>query len=188
MSKDNKNNNENKDIRKEIEELEKLIDKVKKQNEEEKKKQKLAPKSTIVKINLASSFASNFWMNMIYSFLVNFIVIFSLLKLFDFETTSNDIYILYIVGIFTIVEEFYKKYLLAKQVKIVLYTSGLVFTFFNILIFYIIDLFVFKDAFSFNNYLYPIAFVILFQAIRAVVKNIYIRLIHKYTLKKMKRR
>ncbi|MBN2540632.1 MAG: hypothetical protein JXB08_03805 [Bacilli bacterium] len=179
---------DNKDIRKEIEELEKLIDKVKKQNEEEKKKHQKQPRNTVVKINLASVYSMNFWINMIFAFLVNFIVIFSLLKLFDFETVENDIYIVYLVGIFTVVEELYRKYMLAKQVKIVLYTSGLVFTFFNILIFYILDLVVFRDSFSFVDYLYPVAFVVLFQGIRGVIKNLYLRLNHRYMLKKMKRK
>ncbi len=180
--------NDNKDIRKEIEELEKLIDKVKKQNEEEKKKQQKQPKNTVVRINLASVYSNNFWINMIIAFLINFIVIFSLFKLFDFEIVANDQYILALVGIFTIVEELYRKYLLMKQVKIVLYTSGLIFTFINILIFYILDLVVFVDSFSFVDYLYPVAFVVLFQSVRAIIKNLYIRLIHRFALKKMKRR
>ena len=185
MDKDNK---DNKDIRKEIEELEKLIEKVKQQNEEEKKKYSKKPQNTVVKINLASVYSNNFWVNMLISLLINFIVIFAILKLFDFERVTNDIYIVYLVGTFTVVEEFYRRYLLQKQVKLVLYTSGLIFSFINILIFYVLDLFVFVNSFSFVNYLYPIAFVILFQAIRSVIKNLYIRWNHNNVLKKMKRK
>jgi len=174
----------NKDIRKEIEELEKLIEKVKKQNEEEKQNQKKKTKAKIVKINLAQNYTNNFWMNMVFSFLINFIVIFGVLKLFDFVTLSNDIYILYVVLIFTIIEEFYKKYLLIKKFKVVLYTSGLIFSFINIIIFYILDLFIFKNSFSFNNYLYPISFVLLFQIFRAIFKNLYLRMIHKHAFNK----
>jgi len=180
MSKDNE------DIKKELEELEKLIDKVKQQNDEEKKKQKKRPRNTTVRINLASVYATNLWINLLISFLVNFIVFFSLLKLFYFADVSNDTYIIYIVLIFSFVEEIYRRYLLAKQVKIVLYTSGLIFTFINILLVYLIDLFVFPDAFSFINYLYPIALIVLFQALRAVIKNLYTRLNHYFSLKKIK--
>lgn len=177
-----------KDIRKEIEELEKLIDKVKKQNEEEKRKQKSMQQKTVVKINLASAYANNFWINMLFSFLVNFIVIFAVLKLFDFVTLSNDLYIIYLVFIFTVIEEFYKRYLLKKQIKLVLFTSGMIFTFLNIVLFYIIDLFIFVDALTFNNYLYPIAFVILFQVTRSVIKQIYLRYNHMNMLKRIKRK
>ncbi|XMB71500.1 hypothetical protein RJI07_05130 [Mycoplasmatota bacterium WC30] len=180
--------NKDKDIRKEIEELEKLINKVKKQNEEEKRKQIKRPKNTVVRINLASMYSSNFWINLIFSFLINFIVIFVVLKLFDFAVITNDVFIIYLVVIFTGFEETYRRYLLSKQVKVVLYTSGLVFTFLNILLFYFMDLVLFEETFSFVNYLYPIAFVVLFQAIRAVIKNIYIRLNHRNALKKIRRK
>lgn len=177
-----------KDIRKEIEELEKLINKVKKQNEEERKKHSKPPKGTVVRINLASAYSSNFWVNLIFSFLVNFIVIFSLLKLFDFASITSDVYIIYIVLIFTTLEEAYKKYLFTKKVKIILFTSGLIFTLLNLIIFYVLDIFIFVHDFSFTNYLDPIAFVILFQVLRSVVKNLYIRIINRNALRRIKRR
>ncbi len=180
--------NKDKDIRKEIEELEKLINKVKKQNEEEKRKQIKKPKNTVVRINLAATYSSNFWINIVFSFLINFIVIFAVLKLFEFAIITNDIFIIYLVVIFTGFEETYRRYLLTKQVRVVLYTSGLIFTFLNILIFYFMDLVLFEETFSFVNYLYPVAFVVLFQAIRAVIKNLYIRLNHRSALKKIKRK
>jgi len=180
-------NKDDKDIRKEIEELEKLIEKVKKQNEEEREKQK-GPKNTVVRINLATIYSSNYWINLIFSLLVNFIVIFGLLKVFDFAEVSNDLYIVLMVFGFTIIEEEYKKLLLRRQLKLVLYTSGLIFSFINLMLFYIMDLFVFGEEFSFLNYLYPIAFVVMFQVIRAILKNIYLRLMHKAMLKKIKNR
>lgn len=175
-----------KDIRKEIEELEKLIDKVKKQNEEERKKQKNSPRKNVIRINIASSYSSNFWINMLFSFLINFIVIFSLLKLLDFAEIANDINIVYLVSLFTVFEELYKRYLFKKQIKLVLYTSGLIFTLINIILFYVMDIFVLGSGFSFVNYLYPAAFVILFQVIRAFIKNLYIRINHRHLLKKLK--
>lgn len=180
-------NKDDKDIRKEIEELEKLIEKVKKQNEEEREKHK-GPKNTVVRINLATIYSNNFWINLIFSLLVNFIVIFSLLKIFDFAQISNDIYIVLLVFGFTIIEEEYKRFLLRRQLKLVLYTSGLIFSFINLLLFYVMDLFVFGEAFSFLNYLYPIAFVVMFQVVRAIIKNVYLRIMHKATLKKIKNR
>lgn len=180
-------NKDDKDIRKEIEELEKLIEKVKKQNEEERKKQ-TGPKNTVIRINLATTYSNNYWINMIFSLLINFIVIFSLLQIFEFAQVSNDIYIVILVFGFTIMEEEIKRYLLRKQLKLVLYTSGLIFSFINLLLFYVMDLFVFGEAFSFLNYLYPIAFVVMFQVIRGIIKTMYIRIMHRATLKKIKNR
>jgi len=179
---------DNKDIRKEIEELEKLINKVKKQNEEEKKKHTPKQQNRVIKINLASSYSNNFWVNMIFSFLINFIVIFALFKLFEFAVINNDAYIIYIVGVFTIVEEFYRRYLFMKQPKIVIFTSGLIFTLINVIIFYLIDLAIPQAHFAFLNYLHPISFVVVFQLIRTIIKNIYIRVAHRQALNKIKRR
>lgn len=176
------------DIRKEIEELEKLINKVKKQNEEEKKKHTPKPRNRVIKINLASSYSNNFWINMVFSFLINFIVIFGLLKLFDFAIINNDVYIIYIVGAFTVLEEGYRRYLFMKQPKIVIFTSGLIFTLLNIIIFYLIDLAIPQAHFAFLNYLHPISFVVVFQLIRTIIKNIYLRITHRQALNKIKRR
>lgn len=177
-----------KDIRKDIEELEKLIDKVKKQNEEEKKKYSKKPEKRVVRINLASAYSTNFWVNIFISFLINFIVIFGLFKIFNFAYIENDYYIFILVFIFTFIEEVYRKYLFAKNVKIVLFTSGLIFTLINLIIFYIMDILVFGESFSFNDYSLPVAFVILFQIIRGFIKNIYIQINARNMLKKINRK
>ena len=178
---------DDKDIRKEIEELEKLIEQVKKQNEEERKKQQKSNRNPVIRINLASVYSNNFWINMIFEILVNFIVIFAMLKMFSFADFSDDITIIFIVLIFTGLEQLYKRLLLMKHIKLVLYTSGLIFTFINLLIFYFLDLVVFQNSFSFVDAFYPIAFVVVFQITRAVIKNIYLRIVHVITLKKIKK-
>ena len=178
---------DDKDIRKEIEDLEKLIDQVKKQNEEERKKHQKTPRNTVVRINLATVYSTNFWINMVFSVLVNFIVIFGVLKLFNFAEVTNDVNIIFLVLIFTAIEELYKKFLVLKHLKIVIYTSGLIFTFINLLLFYFLDLVLFQEAFSFVNPLYPIAFIVLFQLARAIIKNIYFRIMNYMMLKKIKK-
>ncbi|XFA98450.1 hypothetical protein ACAG96_06165 [Candidatus Izemoplasma sp. B36] len=178
---------DDKDIRKEIEELEKLIEQVKKQNEEERKKHQKSNKNPVIRINLASVYSNNFFINLIIEILVNFIVIFAMLKLFDFAEITDDINIIFIALIFTGLEQLYKRILLTKYLKIVLYTSGLIFTFMNLLIFYFLDLVIFQNAFSFVDAIYPIAFVVVFQMTRAVIKNIYLRIVHRIALKKIKK-
>lgn len=180
-----------KDIRKEIEELEKLIEQVKKQNEEEKKKHKknLKPnKQMVIKINLAMEYSSNLIVNLIISFLINFLVIFGLFKIFDFAYIFNDVYIILTALIFTIYEELYRKYLLKKYMTIVIFSSGLIYLFFNLLMFYFLDLAIFGNKLAFNSYLHPIVFVILMQFIRLIVRSIYIRVIRRLTLRKLKKR
>ncbi len=179
---------DDKDIRKEIEELEKLIEKVKKQNEEEKKRQKNQMKSnrrTVLKIDLSANYSSNVFVNLLASFLINFIVIFSLIKLFSFAEVKNDYYLLILAFAFSIYEEIYKRYLIKRHLHIVLYSSGLIFYLMNLLFFYFMDLVVFKEAFSFESYLYPLLFVLAIQAVRLVLKNIYLRLLRNITLSRI---
>ena len=178
---------DDKDIRKEIEELEKLIEQVKKQNEEERKKQQKSNKNPVIRINLASVYSNNFWINMIFEILINFIVIFAMLKLFNFAEIVDNVNIIFIALIFTGLEQLYKRILLIKYIKLVLYTSGLIFTFINLLIFYFLDLVVFQDSFSFVDAMFPIAFVIVFQMTRTVIKNLYLRVAHRMALKKIKK-
>lgn len=177
-----------KDIRKDIEELEKLIDKVKKQNEEQKKKYTKKPNKRVVRINLASAYSNNFWVNFLISFLINFIVVFSMFKLFNFVHVTNDAYIAILVFSFTVIEEVYRRYLFAKQVKLVLFTSGLIFTLLNVVIIYIMDLLVFGDNLSFIDYTYPLAFVIIFQLTRGIIKNIIVQINARSMLKSVKRK
>lgn len=177
-----------KDIRKDIEELEKLIDKVKKQNAEEKKKYSKKPDKRVVRINLASAYSNNFWINMLISFLINFIVVFTMFKIFDFAYIKNDIYIIVLVLSFTIIEELYRRYLFAKQVKIVLFTSGLIFMLLNVIIFYVMDLLVLGENLSFNDYSYPIAFVVLLQIIRGIIKNVITQINTRNMIRSIKRK
>ncbi len=180
-----------KDIRKEIEELEKLIEQVKKQNEEEKKKHKknLRPnKQMVIKINLAMEYSSNLFVNLIISFLINLLVIFGLFKIFDFAYIFNDVYIILTALILTIYEELYRKYLLKKYMSLVIFSSGLIYFFFNLIIFYFLDLAIFGNKLVFNSYLHPIVFVILLQFVRLIIRTIYLRILRQLSLKNLKKR
>lgn len=189
MDKNNKNIDKNdKDIRREIEELEKLIERVKKQNEEEKKHQKeimKTQKRTMLRIDLSVNYSSNIILNYLASFLINFITIFAIIKLFSFAVVQNDYYLLILALVFTVYEEIYKKYLIKKHFQIILYSSGLIFYLLNLVFFYFMDLIVLRDAFSFDQYLYPLLFVLALQAVRLVFKNIYLRVSKRISLSRI---
>ncbi|MBU1144415.1 MAG: hypothetical protein KJ971_00980 [Firmicutes bacterium] len=166
-----------KDLRKNIEDLEKLIEQVKNQQKEEKKKQNKEnkpPQGNVIRIDLAAKYSTNRIINLIAGFLVNFILIYGLILIFKFAEAKNDYFYILIALLFTLYEELYKEYLLKKQLKIVLYSSGLIFFLLNVLFFYFIDLIVFSSMFSFVDYLYPILFVLLFQVVRVFFKKAYV--------------
>lgn len=167
----------NKDIRKDIEELEKLIEDVRKQNAEEKKQLKQEQKQSqpnVIKINLALEYSNNLLVNSIVGFLINFILFFVIIDGLSLATANNDIFYLWMALVFTAFEIAMKQYLLKKHVKLVLYSSGLIFFLFNIVFIYAVDLLAPLSMFSFLNYVYPIVFVALFQFSRMILKQFYI--------------
>jgi len=166
-----------KDIRKDIEELEKLIEDVKKQNAEEKKKLQKDQKRNqpnVIKINLALDYSNQLIINFIVGFLVNFILFYVIIDGFKLASSNNQMIYLLIALLFTIFEFLMKQFMIKKHVKLVLYSSGLIFFLFNLIFIYIIDLVLPLNLFSFENYLYPILFVAIFQIARLFVKQMYI--------------
>ena len=170
-------NKDNKDIRKDIEELEKLIEDVKNQNAEEKKKLQKEQKLTqpnVIKINLALDYSNQLIINLIVGFLVNFILFFLIIEGFQLASSNNQMIYLIIALVFTLFEFATKQFMIKKHVKLVLYSSGLIFFLLNLIFIYAIDLILPLEVFSFENYLYPLIFVSLFQFIRLIVKQLYI--------------
>jgi hypothetical protein len=167
----------NKDIRKDIEELEKLIEDVKKQNAEEKKelkKQQKQAQPNVIKINLALDYSNTPLINYVVGFLVNFILFFTIIEGLKLATSDNQFIYLLMALLFTSFEILMKQYLLKRHVKLVIYSSGLIFFLFNIVFIYSADLIIPLNIFSFVNPIYPIVFVAIFQFTRMFIKQIYI--------------
>lgn len=182
---------DDKDIRKEIEELEKLIEQVRKQNEEEKQKQKknVGPRGPVViKINLGMEYSRNIYVNLLISFVVNFLIIFGLFELINFAYIADPIYLVLISLILTFYEELFRRYLVKNFMSIVVFSSGLIFFLMNLILFYFIDLVIFRDQFYFNSHWDPIIFVMFLHFIRTIVKIIYIRTVKQINLKRLRRR
>ncbi len=176
---------DNKDLRKEIEELEKLIEIVKEKHKEEKKDFKSSEKKKTggsLKIDLAAKYSPNPLINLITSLLVNFILIYAIISVFQLAEIRYDYLYIIIALSFTIYEEVYKEVFIRRFVKVVLYSSGLIFFLMNIIFFYAIDLIVFGNLFSFVNYIYPLLFAVVFGVVRMIVKNIYVLFVRRLSL------
>ncbi|MDY0023660.1 MAG: hypothetical protein RBR66_01895 [Candidatus Izemoplasmatales bacterium] len=182
---------EDKDIRKEIEELEKLIEQVKEQNKEEKKKQKKSngPNGQIViKVNLGMEYSKYFLLNLLISFIVNFLIIFALTSILSSVVVANVIYVIFISLILTLYEELYRKYLVKHFINIVIYSSGLIYFLMNLLLFYFLDLVIFGNNFYFISNWDPLLFVMLLHILRIIVRTLYLNIVRKIKLSKIKRR
>jgi hypothetical protein len=127
-----------------------------------------------IKIELGRRYSSNWLIHWTVSFLVNFILIFAIVKLFKLADIRNDLIFLPLAFLFTVYEESIKAYLFRKQDRLVIYSSGLIFFFSYLVFFYLVDLQVFRINFSFRDPLYPIAFIVLLQITRTMVKTTYL--------------
>ncbi len=176
-----------KDIRKDIEELEKLIEDVKKQNAEEKKQLKSDQKKSqqgVIRINLALEYSTNLAINFIVGFLVNFILFFIIIKGFKLAIAFNDFIYVGLALVFTLFETVMKQYMLKKHVKLVLYSSGLIFFLFNLIFLYAADFSL--SNFAFSDPFFPLIFVAIFQFSRMIFKQLYLVSI-KILTKKLRR-
>lgn len=129
-----------------------------------------------IRIELGRRYSSSWPLHLTASFLVNFILIFAIVRIFRIADIRNDLIFLPMALLFTAYEESVKAYLFKRQARIVIYSSGLIFFFSYLIFFYVIDLQIFRYYFSFKDPLYPIAFIVLLQISRTIVKTTYITL------------
>lgn len=127
-----------------------------------------------IRIELGRRYSSSWPIHLVASFLVNFILIFAIVRTFRIADIRNDLIFLPMALLFTVYEESVKAYLFKRQARIVIYSSGLIFFFSYMIFFYVIDMQIFRYYFSFKDPLYPIAFIVLLQISRTIVKTFYI--------------
>lgn len=152
--------------------MKEIADKAKKEREENG----ATAKGKQIRIELGRRYSSSWPLHLVASFLVNFILIFAIVRLFRIADIRNDLIFLPMALLFTAFEESVKAYLFKRQTKLVIYSSGLIFFFSYLIFFYVIDLQIFRYYFSFRDPLYPIAFIVLLQISRTIVKTSYIAL------------
>ncbi|MDD3477373.1 MAG: hypothetical protein PHP32_00645 [Candidatus Izemoplasmatales bacterium] len=162
-----------------MEDLEKMIEEVKRQQAEEKKKlKKNRPENrNVIRIDLAARYSSSVVINLIVSFFVNFLLMFGLNAIFHFAEVANPYILLAIAFLFTLSEEAYKRLMLKKYLSVVMYTMGLIFFLFNVIVVWVLDLFVFDRMFDFNDPYYPVFFVLALSFLRTFVRSAYVRIV-----------
>lgn len=167
------------DLRKDIENLEKLIEQVKTQNREELDKLKKeakpgARRPTAIRIDLAADYAPSLTTNLVVGFLVNFILFVVLFGLIGLAEADSVWVYAGLSAAFTVYEILIRRYLFRRQMKLVMYSSGLVFFLLHLVFFYAADLLVLPTQFSFYNLWYPMVGVASFTMIRFLVRLAYI--------------
>ncbi len=152
----------------EQEDLDELKEVMKKLEELHKNQQPKKPRRRIIAIEFGGVFHHNRYINFIFTYIVNFTFAFFIIELFNFAYYRDIIYLAGIILIFSIIEELYKTYVLMRHFPIVLKSFGTIFYFGYILIFFILDQYVFIRSFNFVNEIVLPFFVLIFTLVRYV--------------------
>ena len=149
----------------ELEELREVIKKIEElQKQKDKKPQK--PRRRFIAIEFGGVFHHNRIINFLFGFILNFTFIFFIIELFEFATYRDILYMVYFVLAYSILEEIFRSYVLYKLFPLVLRSFGTVFFFGYLLIFFILDQYIFVRDFNFVNASLLVLFVIVFTILR----------------------
>ena len=193
MTEEEKNNQEkieeesedNKSLEEENKQLEELLKAIRAVEEEKQKGRKKGSKKPgrMIAIEFGSMFHSNPIINFMVYYTMNLLVIYSVATLFNFGQFSDLTTVLLFVFAYTLVELFFRTYVLINHFKVVLKSFGFIFYFGYVTIFYIIEQYLFPQSVVFLEASLFLVFVGMFIVFRYLITQ----LIKNFSLKKMGR-
>lgn len=152
------------ETQKEIEkDLKRVMEELKKQQSNKRKKGK---RPRVFAIEFGGVYHHNRIVNFLFSFLFNMTLVFALLELLQYATYDSLWTLLGVVLTFTVIESAFRLYVFSQHFKLILQSFGTVFYFGYVMIFYMIDQFVFTQSFNFINELVLVFFVLIFSIAR----------------------
>lgn len=149
---------------------------MKKLEEISKKQSQKKQNRRIISLEFGGVFHQNRYINFIFTYILTFTIAFFLTELFNFVTYHDILYFAAVILVFNIFEEIVKSYVMTRHFRIILRTFGTVFYFIYLLLFYILDQYIFIRSFNFINEIVLAFFVLLL----AVLRYIMGQLIKKY--------
>jgi hypothetical protein len=171
QNKDNKNEESTKE--QDLEELEELIETLKKLEEEQKKqtnnKKPKRPKGMLT-IEFGGSYHPNPIVHFLFSLIINISLSYLIVQVFGFAA-FDDIYMyLLFISLYTVLEGLARFYITMKFFKYVVQSMGFILYLVYLILFYILDVYVFKgNTFTFNHAYHIVAFVTIFVIVRYFV-------------------
>lgn len=148
------------------EELEELMETIKKLEEEQQKKKKKRPKGLLV-IEFGGVYHTNPVIDFLFSFIMNVTISVIIIEVFGLATYQNELVFIAFIGVYSILELFVKQFLTVYFLQYIIKSFGFVFFIGYLIIFYIVDQYLFTGKlFNFNHEYFIVAFVTLFVLIR----------------------
>ena len=162
----------------ELESLLKAIEELEKLKAKEKKKPR-----NLISIEFGGVFHNNIYINYVFSFILNLTLIYLIIEIFNFAEYTDIIFIIILALVYTFFETIYKMYVLFNHFSFVVKSLGFVFYIGYVAIFFILDVYVFGDSFSFGDETLLIAFVAVFTLVRYIIGTMLIRYFRKRNLR-----
>ncbi len=148
----------------ELREVIKKIEELQKQQNNDKKPQKKRPK--MIAIEFGGVFHHNRYINFVFNFILNFTFAFFVIEIFNFANYHDIVIVAAMILIYSIAEEAFRTYLLIHHFPIILKSFGTIFYFGYLLIFFVLDQYVFIHNFNFINATLLAFFVLIFVLVR----------------------
>ena len=162
-----KTDNEERTTQEELDELKEVMKKLKKLQEENKKSSRKKPGKPTIAIEFGGVFHKNRYVNLAFSALVNLFFAYFVIEIFNFAEYHGNIYVLVLLMCsYTLMEEMYRNMLLRYYFKYIIKSFGTIFFFGYLLIFFVLDQFVFVEEFNFFNGTLLAFFVLIFVIVR----------------------
>ncbi|TVP94396.1 MAG: hypothetical protein EA374_06840 [Acholeplasmatales bacterium] len=169
-----------KQLEDEAKQLEALLKAIKAIEAEKKKKGAKPPKKRpVFAIEFGGVFHSHPLVNLSMYYLLNLTVIYGVTTLFGFGTFANLVTVLLFVLSYTLVETFFRAYVIMNHFRFVLQTFGFIFYVGYLTLFFLIDWFIFPNSVSFVNATVFVVFVLMFVFFRYVIAQLLKRLMLK---------
>jgi len=126
-------------------------------------------KKGFIAIEFGGVFHHNIYINFVFTFILNLTLSFLLIQLFNFATYDSIIYILLFILSYTLIEAIYRIYVLMNHFQFIVKSLGFVFFFGYIVIFFVLDQYLFIGTIDFINETLFVVFVGMFTIIRYVL-------------------
>lgn len=166
---------------KDIDDLKHAIEKLRDMQKKEQKQQKKNRKQPILAIEFGGVFHRNRYINLIFCAIVNFFFAYFIIEIFSFAEYHGQLYVLLLLMlIYTIIEEIYKNIILRHYFSLIIKSFGTVFFAGYLLIFFVLDQYVFTTEFNFHTGTLLAFFVIIF----AVVRYLFSTSVRRYLRRK----
>lgn len=150
----------------ELEELKEVIKKLEELHKDQDKKPGKRPRKPFIAIEFGGVFHHNILINFTFGFIVNLFFAYFVIEVFQFARYSDILYLIGVVLTYSILEEMFKTYVMMRHFPIILRSFGTIFYFGYLIIFFLLDQYIFLDSFNFVNATLLVFFVLIFTIAR----------------------